>query len=196
LPEACDPSRFDARKPLAARSLTVLELGRKLERVHARIVGPLREAEVAHRFATRGSSTILFPGVDGLYAGLADTAIALCYPKSDTHPDQAGGVETMTQRYLEFIGSGCLAVGRAPRELVDLFGFDPVIALDESDPAGHILAIARDLARWQAHADRCRARLLEVGTFDARAASMLAVLRQRGYDVGTGAPPPRQETRT
>lgn len=185
LPEACDPSRFTPATPLHERAIKVLELGRKFERVHEKIREPLRARGHRHVYSLDGANTVLFAGLDALYAGLGDTAIALCFPKSVTHPEKAGGVETMTQRYLEFIGSGTLAVGTSPREIVDLFGFDPVVALDEKDPAGQILAMLDDLPAWQAHADRARARLLEVGTFDARARTMLAHLAQRGYDVPT-----------
>lgn len=185
LPEAVDPSRFTPGVPLAARGIKVLELGRKFERVHGKIREPLRERGHRHVYSLDGANTVLFAGVDALFKGLGDTAIALCFPKTVTHPEKAGGVETMTQRYLEFIGSGTLAVGTSPREIVDLFGFDPVIALDEKDPAGQLLAILDDLGAWQAHADRARARLLEVGSFDARARTMLQELGRRGYSVPT-----------
>jgi len=185
LPEACDASRFAPGKPLHEREIKVLELGRKFERVHEKIREPLREHGHRHVYSLDGANTVLFAGLDALFAGLGDTAMALCFPKTVTHPEKAGGVETMTQRYLEFIGSGTLAIGRSPREIVDLFGFDPVIALDEGDPAGQILAILDDLPKWQAHADRARARLLEVGTFDTRARTMLEHLSRHGYDVPT-----------
>lgn len=185
LPEACDASRFMPGTPLHERSIKVLELGRKFERVHERIREPLREHGHRHVYSLDGANTVLFAGLDALFAGLGDTAMALCFPKTVTHPKKAGGVETMTQRYLEFIGSGTLAIGTSPREIVDLFGFDPVIALDETDPAGQILAILDDLPAWQAHADRARARLLEVGTFDTRARTMLEELGRRGYSVPT-----------
>jgi len=186
LPEACDPKRYSPELPLAQRSLHVLELGRKLEAVHSKIATPLRAMNAKHVFSLDGANTVLFKGLDALYKGLGDTVIGLCYPKVLTHPDKAGGVETMTQRYLEFIGSGCLAVGTSPREIVELFGFDPVITLDMNDPARQIISILGDLPRWQAHADRSRARLLEVGTFDARARAMLGVLAKKGYVVPSG----------
>lgn len=189
LPEACDARLFSPQKPLAERSIKVLELGRKLERVHEKIREPLRERGHTHVYSLDGANTVLFAGVEALYKGLGDTALALCFPKSVTHPDKAGGVETMTQRYLEFIGSGTLPIGSSPREIVDLFGFDPVIALDERDPAAQILAILDDLPKWQAHADRARARFLEVGTFDTRAKAMLEHLAQRGYVVPTMTTP-------
>ncbi len=179
LPEACDPARYSPGTPLHQRAIHVLELGRKHEPVHNAIRGPLEQAGKKHIYSLDGANTVLFSGVEALYAGLGDTAVALCYPKTVTHPAAAGGVETLTQRYFEVMGSGALAVGVSPAELRDLFGFDPVIPIDMRDPAGQLLEILANLHAHQAHADRCRARLLEVGTFDSRARDLLRVLSER-----------------
>lgn len=176
LPEACDPSLYQPDRPLAARGIHVLEVGRKHEAVHARIREALARSGRTHRFALDGTRTPIFEGIDDLYRGLGDAAIMLCFPKCVTHPAEAGGVETLTQRYLESIGSGCLTVGQCPAELRDLFGFDPVIPLNLSDPAGHLFSLLDRLPEYQDHVERCRRRLLEVGTFDVRARRLLGLL--------------------
>ena len=176
IPEACDPTLFTWQKPLTSRAIAVLELGRKWSRIHERIRGPLERAGVRHVHSGPGDGKALFPEVSAMYEALGDTAVMICYPRSVTHPESAGAVETLTQRYLEAIGSGCLAMGKAPAELVELFGFDPVLRLSDEDPAKHLLSVLRDLARHQEHVDRARARLLEVGTFSARAKEMLGLL--------------------
>jgi hypothetical protein len=66
---------------------------------------------------------------------------------------------------------------------VDLFGFNPVIEADLNNPVQQIEPILADLPRHQDLVDRSYARLLEVGTWDARVASMVAILRERGYEV-------------
>jgi hypothetical protein len=183
IPEACDPERFEWERPLANRSCGVLELGRKWTALHERIREPLRSAGIRHLYSDPRGSRALFPHVGDLRRGLGETAIMLCFPRSITHPESAGCVETFTQRYLEAIGSGCLVVGRAPAELVELFGFDPMIRLDDSDPGAHLLRILADLPSYQWMVDKARLRLLEVGTFEVRARDMLEVLDW--YD-GTG----------
>lgn len=178
LPEACDPALFHPERPLASRSIHVLELGRKHAALHERIREPLARAGVTHRFAIDGTRTPIFSTLDDTYRALGDTAIMACFPKTITHPSEAGGVETMTQRYLEAIGSGCVCYGRAPRELVDLFGFNPVVEMDEQDPAGQVMRLMEEIRRGehQELVDLARARLPEVGTFGLRARQMVSAL--------------------
>jgi hypothetical protein len=178
VPEACDPERYSWCRPLALRSRGVLELGRRWSWLHERIRDPLQRAGVSHLYSDESGGKALFADVATLYEGLGDTAVMLCFPRSITHPAAAGGVETLTQRYLEAIGSGCLVVGHAPQELVDLFGFDPVVHLNARDPAGHLLAVLGDLASHQGLVERARQRLREVGTFECRARTIVAALRQ------------------
>ena len=64
---------------------------------------------------------------DSFTAALRDAKIVTCYPRCDTNPEQAGNLETLTQRYWECMLSGCLIVGRAPSELIDLIGYNPVV---------------------------------------------------------------------
>jgi hypothetical protein len=176
IPEACDPTLYHPGKPLAVRPIRVLELGRKWRWLHERITEPLARAGATHRFSSDGVPTPIFASVDDLYRGMGDAAIMVCVPKSITHPEGAGGVETMTQRFLEAIGSRCLCVGRAPRELTDLFGFNPLVEIDERDPAGHLLDLLGRIDEHQALVDRARARLPEIATFPLRAREILAAL--------------------
>ena len=179
LPEACDPSKFHPGTPLAARTIHVMEMGRKHAPVHEALRAGL--GGLKHVFSAKDSSTPIFAGLDDLYRAMGDTVISICHPRSVTHHAASSErVETMTQRYLETIGSGALAVGQSPAELRDLFGFDPVIALSDRDPAGHVRDILRDAAGHQSHADRCLARLAEVGTFEARAATLIAACATSG----------------
>ena len=179
LPEACDPSKFHPGTPLAERTLHVLEMGRKHAPVHDALRGGLQGFR--HVFSVKDSSTPIFAGLDDLYRAMGDTVVSICHPRSVTHhADATERVETMTQRYLETIGSGALAVGQSPAELRDLFGFDPVIELSKVDPAGHVRDILRDARGYQAHADCCLARLAEVGTFEARADTLIRSCNDAG----------------
>lgn len=137
-------------------------------------------------YSAGGSEKPIYPTLDSLYQAFADTIISICYPKSITHPHgaqwaahpacAAGTVQTLTQRYFETIGSGALAVGTCPRELSDLFGFNPVIELSLTDPAGHILEILKDPGVYQSHVEKCRVRLTETCTFAHRAKALVDAL--------------------
>jgi hypothetical protein len=175
LPECHELTSLSPSRPLAERGTHVLELGRRMPAVHERIRDPLAAAGLRHVF-DRGPHASAIPGLDALYRAMGESAVVICYPKSRTNPESAGGMETVTQRYFETLGSGCLAVGHCPGELRDLYGFDPVVALDEADPAGHLLSILGSLASYQGHVQRCLERTREVGTCDARGAEMLRVI--------------------
>jgi hypothetical protein len=180
LPEATDPHAYDPSKPLAERTIDVLELGRRHEPVHAKIVGPLARGDETHKYQL-AEGEIVFPSREALVTGLGDTKLSILFPSSLTHPSRSGDVETVTHKYFESIASGCIPLGRCPTELEDLFGYDPVVPLDESDPVAHIRALLGDLDAHRCLVERNRARLLEVGTWDARAQTLLSALQARGY---------------
>lgn len=182
LPEGTDPQVYDPSKPLTERTIDVLELGRRHESVHAEIVGPLADRGVTHRYEP-AAGEIVFPSHDALVAGLGDTKLSLLFPSSLTHPSRSGDVETVTHKYFESIASGCIPVGRCPAELEDLFGYQPVVSLDESDPVAHIRALLSDLDAYRGLVERNLTRLLEIGTWDARGRSLLETLQARGYTL-------------
>ncbi len=173
LPEALDLSLLQPGKPLAQRTQHVFEMGRRLAAVHEKIREPLKAAGKSHVYQVGPRTHKVIPGLDNLYKTLGDTATMVCYPKVMTHPDGAGGVETLTQRYIESIGSGALAVGYCPAELKELFGFNPMVDLSTTDPAGHLLDILANLESYQPLVDKSLARVKEVGSFDSRARAML-----------------------
>jgi hypothetical protein len=189
LPEAMELSLLYPGKPLAERSVHVLEMGRKLVAMHEKICEPLVKAGKKHVYDKSGAQAAgAVRGLDELYRTMGDSAIVICYPKTLTNAQGAGGVETVTQRYLETIGSGSLVVGYCPKELEELLGFDPTVKLSDTDPAGHMLDILANLPTYQAQVDRARARLNEVGSFDTRAAQMLAKIDE--FDRANGKPTP------
>ncbi|WP_127360604.1 hypothetical protein [Actinacidiphila soli] len=86
----------------------------------------------------------------------------------------------MTHRYLESIGSGCIVLGHAPVELVELMGFNPVVEVDWSAPADQALEILADSQKWQPHVDRALQRLSEVGDWGVRVGTIRATLEETG----------------
>jgi hypothetical protein len=40
----------------------------------------------------------------------------------------------MTNRYLQSMASKCLIVGHAPKEMIELFGYNPVVEIDWKAP--------------------------------------------------------------
>lgn len=187
--EGINLDEWIAGPPLAERSLDVLELARNYPAYHSLITDQLG-ADISHRYAERASRSPIFRGDDALKQGLADTKIQVCFPKSMTHPETgplggigAGGLEVLTQRYLEAMAAGSVIVGHAPRDLVELFGYDPVIEADLQDPVGQLESILGRIDEYQDLVDRNRVRLAGTCTWDVRVAAILDVLRGAGYEV-------------
>jgi hypothetical protein len=180
LAEAVSPEEYEHQTPLDQRKIHVLELGRKWDEYHNRIERPLQERGRQHLYE-KIKGQLIFDGRAALVAGLAGSIVSVCFPQSLTHPERAGNVETVTLRYFETMASKCVPVGRAPRELIDLFGFNPMIEVDLDHAADQLEEIISNPAKYQPMVDRNFARLLEVGTWDARVREMLATLATLGY---------------
>lgn len=172
MPEATDPADYRPQKKLADRPTDVLELGRKYDRYHSQIVGCLSESGRSHLFeAVKGE--MIFPNdIKILAEGMGNAKILIAFPGSLTHP-YAADVETTTHRYFETFASKCLPLGRAPQELVDLFGYNPVIDAELECPSEQINDILANIGDYQGFVDRNHVRLLEVGTWDVRAAQII-----------------------
>ena len=154
LPEGIDVESYPMGRPLAERPVDVLEMGRQMKPVHDCLVELAQKRPLRHVF--QAGKGLLFPDFASLTQGLRDAKMAVCYPRCDTHPGMAGNVETLTQRYWECMLSGALIVGRAPRELIDFCGYNPVITLGDH-PGEKIREVLDNIADYQELADRNRA---------------------------------------
>src|ERR1035437_9102645 len=148
VPEAVDMTRFPISSPLRSRGIDVLELGRRNALWHAAVENMLRDTAAVHKYERSAGETIFRTDAD-LDAGLLDSRISVCFTRRDTHPDVSGSVDALTQRYLQSIAAGCLLLGRAPQDLVGLFGYDPVIPVDWADPQGQVRMILASLEDHQ-----------------------------------------------
>lgn len=182
VPEATSPSDYHPGIPLVERELDVLELGRRLDSFHFAVAPEMTRNRRVHRFETSPGS-LVFPTRKDFVAGLANSKISVCFPGSMTHPVESGGVETVTHRYFESIASKCIVLGKAPRELVEIFGFNPVIDVDLCAPGRQVLEILSEVGSYQGFVDRNYTRLCEVGTWAVRAKTIVAALKARGYGL-------------
>ena len=182
LPEATDPSLFVKDKLLKERKIDVLELGRRHQGYHSLIAQTLSQRRFQHLFESAPGS-VVFSGNDALISGLADSKVSILFPSSMTHPARSGDVETLTQKYLQSIASGCVLLGHCPEELKDLFGYNPVIEADFGNPSGQVIEILTNIDDYQELVNRNYARLLVVGTWDIRVATMIDILASRFYGL-------------
>jgi hypothetical protein len=75
----------------------------------------------------------------------------------------------MSLRFLEVIASGAIPLGRCPREMRDLFGYNPVIEIDESDPEGQLDRLLGGIDELTGLRERNLETLLRVAPWERRA---------------------------
>lgn len=174
LPEATDPRHYDAHLPLKERT-DVLEMGRRHDSLHSSILGIPESAGFAHRYERRRGE-LVFSDRKALATGLARTAVSVCLPSSMTHPERSGDVEVLTHRYLETMASGAVLWGHAPSDLIDLFGYNPVVEIEWDDPAVQLAALLADVDAHQHLVARNMQVLIQRGTWNVRVRELLSRL--------------------
>lgn len=115
--------------------------------------------------------------VDDYFGTLSNTQIAVSFPRYDTHKEMAGEIETLTERYWESMLSRCLVVGRAPKELVDIMGYNPVVEVDWTNPEKQLAEIYVHLSDYQELVDRNYHIAKERGVWCARIPMILEEIR-------------------
>ena len=178
LPEGIDVNAYSKGALLKDRKIDVLELGRQLQALHNSLVQHSTHDKIKHLYSK--PRELVFKDFSELTKGLADTKITVCYPRCDTHPDMAGNIETLTQRYWECMLSRTLIVGRAPKELKDFCGYNPVIELKDN-PAEEICNLLENIDAYQSLVDKNYAFALNNASWDSRIPFIKDTLANLGY---------------
>lgn len=124
-------------KPWAERTIDVLQFGRKYDPYHRQLLNQISPSHIKYVYEEKPGE-VVFPTKTEFVLGLANAKVSVCFPCDLTHPERAGDVSTVTQRYFQSFGSGCVVVGQSPPELVQLFGYDPVVPADLTNPGAQI----------------------------------------------------------
>lgn len=177
-PEATNPEAYDDRIPTESRGIDLLELGRRCDSFHEQLRPALAQTGRVHLFERIRGEKIFGNDREKLVEGLANSKLVACFPATMTH-GFSGGVETMTHRYVEAMAAGCLPVGHAPAELIELFGYNPVAEIDLTAAARDVRAILDQIDKWEPLIRRNKERLLQVGTWDVRAKAMVEAIKLR-----------------
>ena len=128
-----------------------------------------------------GLQSLAFPTADDLLKNLPNIKIIVSFPQVDTHPEKAGSLDTLTQRYWEAMLSRCLIVGRAPGELIELIGYDPVINVDWKNPEKQMEIILSNITDYQELVDRNYAVALQKAPWSSRIVDLVEILNGEGY---------------
>lgn len=110
---------------------------------------------------------------------LTETKTTIAVPRNDVFPKCH---ETLTQRYWECMLSRIVMIGRAPKELIDLIGYDPVVKLDMGDIENSISRVISNINNFQKLVDKNRRTALEMGDWKLRMDNVKSWLLERGYN--------------
>ena len=118
-----------------------------------------------------------------LYRAMGDAKVTITLPRSMTQPEIAGDIETLTQRYWECMLSRMVMLGHAPKELVDLIGYNPVVELDTVHTAEQVQEILAHIEDYQPLVDKNRKTALKMGDWSVRMQEVMKWLKGCGYEV-------------
>ncbi|GGF11327.1 hypothetical protein GCM10011383_23170 [Hymenobacter cavernae] len=147
-------------KPWAERRIDILSFGRSYLEYHNKIVAGCEFLGIEYRYQERTNAKDVatqwvktpdyqFPTEQDFIDGLADAKICICFPRSLTHPKLAGNVSTLTLRYLQAMASKCLVVGATPYDAEKIFGYNPIVEVDWSNPMEQIVHILKNPEAYQ-----------------------------------------------
>lgn len=164
-------------KKLADRKIDVLEVGRKDGNFFK---APLPES-INH--VKTGNFDRAFQTDEDFRKALADTKVTITVPRCDVDKEVAGNIETLTQRYWECMLSRIVMVGRAPKELVDLIGYNPVVEWDGLDATPLVIDILENIDEYQELVDRNYETARKMASWDIRVRQIMEYLLQLNYLV-------------
>ena len=170
-PEAVDSSCYTEGKMLKDRVLDVLEFGRKSN---------INLTPNLNYVCTKEGDKFLYTEKE-LFQLMGDAKVTITLPRSVTHPELAGDVETLTQRYWECMLSRMIMVGHAPQELIDLIGYNPLIEINRTNAQEQIADILAHTEDYQSLVDKNRETAQSMGDWTCRMKEVMRWLQELGY---------------
>lgn len=189
LPEGINDRLYSAGNELNKRGNDVFEMGRQMKRYHETLVnmysdGMLRKYLTSNinENGTLDDKHVKYTN-EQLYQLMSDTKVMVCFPQCDTNPGRAGEIETLTQRYWETMLSRCVMVGRAPKELIELIGYNPVIEVDWSNARNQLVNILQNIGDYQHLVDKNLVIAKKYASWNSRMAIIIKALNENGYSL-------------
>lgn len=118
-----------------------------------------------------------------LIEALSDSKITICLPRCVNQPEIAGDIETLTQRYWECMLSRVIIIGHAPKELMDIIGYNPVVELDRENFPIQIHDMLLNIEQYQNLVNKNRQSALNFGDWKFRMEFVRKTLNSLGYIV-------------
>lgn len=168
---------YSSGNVLSDRKIDILEIGRKDGNFFK---SPLPEG-INH--IKTGNFARTFQSDEEFRAALADTKVTVTVPRCDVDKETAGNIETLTQRYWECMLSRIVMVGRAPKELINLIGYNPVIDWDGNDASPLVSDILENIGKYQDLVNRNYETAKEMASWEMRMKDIMIYLKNKGYSV-------------
>ena len=174
--EGIDTSVYHAGGSLVKRSIDFLEYGSKQRNLFEKPLEGINHVN---------STSIITKMMtwDDLLNTMSDAKVTLALPRCDIDQEVTGGVETLTQRFWEGMLSRSVLVGRAPKELTDLIGYNPVITLDRQNAEEQIKDIIAHIDDFQSLVDKNREVALTMAPWNIRIKKIMNWLTELGYKI-------------
>lgn len=189
IPEGINEKKYSNNTQLKNRKFDIFEMGRRSVDYH-KVIEELAHDEkiiIAKTSNLNSDGTLNDKKIaytnEELYNIISETKIMVCFPQCDTNPGRAGNIETLTLRYWEAMLSGCLMIGRAPKELVDLIGYNPVIEVDWNNAQNQLHGILTDIEEFQLLADKNYKTAKESASWCFRMHYFIKKLEKEGYKI-------------
>lgn len=176
VPEGVDTKEYKEGEQLKQRKNPLYEIGDG-RRCFIKTQYP-EEYERLSKLPVKG----LLPDRKSFIEALCDAQVTVTFPRCDMMPEETGGIETLTQRYWEAMLTRSVIVGRAPKELIDLIGYNPVIDLDRQNPIEQIENILLHIEDFQPLVDKNRETALQMGDWKKRMREIAKWLTSCGYN--------------
>lgn len=187
IPEGIKERLYSAGDVLKSRGIDVFEMGRQMKRYHRVLVDMYSDGEIKkyltsniNNDGTLDSGRVKYSN-EQLYRLMSDTKVMVCFPQCDTNPSRGGNIETLTQRYWEAMLSRCVMVGRAPKELIGLLGYNPVIDVDWDNPCDQLSHILNNIEDYQHLVDKNLEYAQKHASWSERMVRIKKILNENGY---------------
>ena len=188
LPEAIETKLYKTGQSLKERDIDFLKFGRVCNTVDTSLLDKSLKV-----IESRNENGVLHTRQD-LIKALADSKVTIAMPRCDNQPEIAQGIETLTQRFWECMLSRVVILGRAPKELIDIIGYDPCVNIWDTTRVGEGKFASDGMARqieyiiahiedYQALVDKNRDTALRLGDWTLRIKQVMEWLEECGYEV-------------
>ena len=154
------------------KNIDVIQYGRQWKWLHDKIEPFCNAQKINYSFQTK------FEPRNVILDTIAKSKITVCVPRILTHPEQ-GTLSTLTWRYFECMSSKCLIWGKAPSELVELFGYNPVIEIDMENPEKQLQELIANYSSYIPLIEKNYALVIAKHQWNNRIDDMLEILNKK-----------------